>query len=241
MAKVCFLILCDSPRLIPGIHPRILSWLRKVRIDVSPSVVHTHTGVDSCSASTIEHVKNTLEDGEVVVSFYCDFRNERSTSSAEVMRSLLSQLFRHFRDRSINPGDLPNKILEQKSEGTLLLNDLNKLCDLVSRAARRFHPEPIVVIDALDECADMEALLGALVTLNEDDVRLLVTSRSHPIIMHRFARLPSLSFETLTKELAEDITLHVRRELDSRKQLRSVDREMKIEICAILNKKADGR
>ena len=80
-------------------------------------------------------------------------------SATEVMRSLLSQLFRRLRDRGVDPGDLPNKILEQKSEGTLLLNDLNKLCDLVSCTARRFHPEPIVVIDALDECADIEALL----------------------------------------------------------------------------------
>ena len=204
-------------------------------------MVHARTGVDSCSASTIEHLKNTLEDGEVVVFFYCDFRNERSMSPTEVMRSLLSQLLRHFRDRGVDPGDLLNKILEQKSEGTLLLNDLNKLCDFVSRAARRFHPEPIVVIDALDECADIEALSGALVTLNEDDVRLLVTSRSHQIMMRHFARLPSLSFENLAKELAEDIALHVRRELDSRKQLRSADREMKIEIRAILSKKADGR
>ena len=162
-------------------------------------------------------------------------------SPTEVMRSLLSQLFRHFRDRSVDPGDLPNKTLEQKSEGTLLLNDLNKLRDLASRAARRFHPEPIVVIDALDECADIETLLDALVTLNEDDVRLLVTSRPDQITMHHFARLPSLSFKDLAEELAEDIALHVRRQLDSRRQLRSADQEMKIEIRAILNQKADSR
>ena len=162
-------------------------------------------------------------------------------SSTEVMRSVLTQLLRHIRDQNIDPGDLLSKILEQKSEGTLLLNDLDKLRDLVSRAARRFHPEPIVVIDALDECADMEALLDALVTLNEDDIRLLVTSRSHQIVMRHFARLPSLSFENLAQELAEDIALHVGRELDSRKQLRSAEREMKIEIQTILNKKASGR
>ena len=88
-------------------------------------------GADSGSASTIEHLKNTLEDEEVVLFFYCDFQNERSTSPTELMCSLLSQLLRHFRDRGVDPGNLPNKILEEKSEGTLSLNDLDKLCHLL--------------------------------------------------------------------------------------------------------------
>ena len=47
MAKVRYLVLCESPRLIPRIHRRLLSWLRKVCIDVSSSMVHTRTGVHS--------------------------------------------------------------------------------------------------------------------------------------------------------------------------------------------------
>ena len=218
-----------------------LSWLRKVGTNVSPFVVRTDTGIDSYSASTIEHLKNTLQEEEVVIFFYCDFRNERSTSPTEMMRSLLSQLFRHFRDGGIDPGDLLNKILEEKSEGTLSLNDLDKLCDLVSRAASRFRYEPIIVIDALDECADMEALLRILITLNQADVRLLVTSRPHQNIMDHFRGLRSLSFENLAKEMAGDIALHVRREVDSHNRLRSADPEIKNEIHAKLNERAEGR
>ena len=97
-AKVRCLIFRGSPQLIviPRIDRRVLSWLRKVGINVSAFVGYTGTGVDSCSASTIEHLKNTLRDEEVVVFFYCDFRSERSASPAEVMRSLLFQLLRHF-------------------------------------------------------------------------------------------------------------------------------------------------
>ena len=157
------------------------------------------------------------------------------------MRSLLSQLLRHFRDDGIDPGDLPNKILEEKSEGTLSLNDLDKLCDLVSRAASRFRYEPIIVIDALDECADIEALLRALVTLNQGDVRLLVTSRPHQSIMDHFRGLQSLSFENVAKEMAGDIALHVRREVDSHNRLRSADPVMKNEIHTKLNERAEGR
>ena len=217
------------------------SWLREVGIGVSSSVIHTHAGADSCSASTIEHLKNTLQDEEVVVFFYCDFQNERSMSPTEVMRSLLSQLSRRFGDRGVYPGSLPNKMLEEKSKGTLSLNDLDKLCDLVSCAASCFRWEPIIVIDALDECADIEALLRALVTLNRGDVRLLVTSRPREDIMRHFAGLQSLCFENVAKELAADIALHVRREIDSHNGLRSADLEVKNEIYTKLNEKAEGR
>ena len=157
------------------------------------------------------------------------------------MRSLLSQLFRGFRDCGVDLGDLPNKILEEKGEGTLSLNDLDKLCHLLSRAASCLRYEPIIVIDALDECADIEPLLRALVTLTQGDVRLLITSRPHQVMMRHFAGLPSLSFEDVAKELAGDIALHIRREIDSHNQLRSADLEIKDEIRAKLNEKAEGR
>ena len=235
------LLLCDLARLICHINQRDLSWLRKVGIGVSSPVAQTYICTDPYSASTIEHLKNTLEEGEVVIFFYCDFRNERSRNSTELMRSLLSQLFRHFDDRGVDPGELPNKILEEKSEGTLSLNDFDKLCNLVSRAASFFRYEPIIVIDALDECVDIEALLRALVTLNKADVRLLVTSRPDQNIARHFAGLQSLSLENMAEELAADIALHVRREVDSHDRLRSAEPVMKSEIHAKLNERAEGR
>ena len=227
--------------LISHIDRRDRSWLRKVGIGVSSSVVRIHICTDSCSASTIEHIKNTLEEGEVVIFFYCDFRNERSRSSTELMRSLLSQLSCYIGDGGVDPGDLPNKILEEKSEGTLSLNDLDKLCNLVSRLASFFRYEPIIVIDALDECADIEGILRALVTLNGADVRLLVTSRPDQNIARRFTGLQSLSLENVAGELAADIALHVRREVDSHDRLRSAEPVMKSEIHAKLNERAEGR
>ena len=208
---------------------------------MSSFIVLGHTGTDCCSASTVEHLKNTLEKGEVVVFFYCDFQNKRAMSSTELMRSLLSQLICHLRDLGFDPGDLPDKILKEKSEGTLLLTDLYKLRHFVSRAANCFHPEPIIVIDAVDECVDIEGLSGALATLGEDDVRLLVTSRPDQTMKGHFARYPSLSLEDVAKELAEDIELHVSRELESRKQLRRARGEIKDEIRAELTRQADGR
>ena len=216
--------------------------MRKVSVDVSLLVIDIHACIDGGSGSTIEHLKSTLSEEEVVVFFYCDFQNERSTSSTELMRSLLSQLLCHIRDHSlVDPGDFPDKILKQKSEGTLSLDDTRKLCDLVWRAANFFRYEPMIVIDALDECADVEALLPALITLSQSDVRLLVTSRPDQTIVDHFTSLQSLSFEDVTEEIAADIALHVRRELDSHNRLRSAVPEMKKEIFEQLTERAEGR
>lgn len=174
--------------------------------------------------------------------FYCDFQNKRSTDPMEMMRSLLSQLIRHICDLGIDPEELPNRILEKKRNGILTLNDLGKLCDMVARTAICFPVEPFVVIDALDECTDVGPLLDILVNLNQyRDIRLLVTSRSHEDMMSSFNRLPSLSFDTMTKELAADIALHLEQELRLQNGLRSADAEIKNEIQTKLNEKANGR
>lgn len=177
-----------------------------------------------------------------MVFFYCDFQNKRSTHPTEMMRSLLSQLIRCIVDLGIDPEDLPNSILEKKRTGVLSLNTLDKLCDMVARTAICFPLEPIVVIDALDECADMGALLGVLVELNRHrDVRLLVTSRSHEIMMSSLTKLSLLSFDNMADELADDIALHIERELQSQNGLRSAGLGIKNEIRSKLNEKAEGR
>ena len=93
------------------------------------------------------------------------------------MCSLLSQLIHYLGGCSIDPEALPNKMLEKKRKDILSLSDLGKLCDMVARTVVCFPLEPIIVIDALDEYTDINALLGVLVELNWlHDVRLLVTS-----------------------------------------------------------------
>ncbi|KAG9316928.1 ankyrin repeat-containing domain protein [Chiua virens] len=192
-------------------------------------------------ASIIEHLKSTLEDGDVLVYHYCDFRNERSTSPTEVMRSLLSQLFHHFRDCGVDAGVLPNRILEEKRDGTLMLNDLDQMAHLVLRAAGRFPREPIILIDALDECTEVEKFLPALSTLIHSHIRLLVTSRPLEVFKDHFRKYPSLSLHAMGKELAADIGLHITQELYSHAQLRSADAKLKRQVREKLHKKADGR
>ena len=191
-----------------------------------------------CSASVVDGLKSSLQDGEVLAYFYCDFRNERSTSAAEVMRSLLSQLLQQFSSYTADPGDLIVELAKQKAE--MVSASARNFACYVSRTAKHFCRQPFLVLDALDECEDIEELIDALKELNTGGVRLFVTSRPLQVIKDSFLDLPSIDMDTMKYEVSADIKLHVTRELDSHRRLRIMDASLKNEIYSVLCKKADG-
>lgn len=200
-----------------------------------------HGDADPCfSASVIEDVMITLRNGEVLAYFYCDFRNERSTSGVEVLRSLLSQLLHQFRRHMVDPGDLIDELIEERDEGASTISNVMVLARHVSRVAKQFPQRPSLVIDALDECKDVEVLLDALVELHKDGIRLFVISRPLQIIKDSFLSLPSIDMETMHYQVLADIKLHVTKELDSHRRLRIVDARLKDEIHSTLCKRAGG-
>lgn len=201
----------------------------------------TPTDVDlGRSASVIEDLESALQDGDALAFFYCDFRNERSTSASEVMRSLLSQFLRQFDCNMVDPGDLVDELIKQKNEGASTISNVIRLARHISCAAKQFIQQPFVVIDALDECKDIEELLDALMELNKGGVRLFVTSRPLQVIKDSFSGLPLISMDSMKYAVSTDIGLHVTRELDSHRRLRIVDANLKKEINSALCKKADG-
>lgn len=200
-----------------------------------------HSDIDPCcSASVIEALESTLQGDEVLVFFYCDFRNERSTSAAEVMRSLLSQLLQKFRRFAVDPGDLIGELIEERDGGAPTIDHFMLLSRHVSRAAKQFSHQPFLVIDALDECKDVELLLGALVELQKGGIRIFVTSRPLQVIREIFSGLPSISMDVMQHAVSTDIRLHARRELDSHRRLRILDSNLKNEIYFTLCNKAGG-
>ena len=188
----------------------------------------------------IDGLESSLRDGEVLVFFYCDFRNERSTSASEVMRSLLSQLLRQLDRNMVDPGDLINGLTEEKNEGASTMDNVPRLARHISHVAKQFTQPPFVVIDALDECEDVEVLLDAVTELNKGGARLFVTSRPLQVVKDSFSHLPSISMEMMKYAVSTDIKLHVTRELDSHRRLRIVGASLKKEINSTLCAKADG-
>ena len=124
----------------------------------------------------IDSIERTHHEGESLAFFYCDFRSERSTAAAEVMRSLLSQLLREFSDIGVDPGDIIDSLDKEKRRNGSILRNAKRLAPFVSRAAKRFTRQPYIIVDALDECKDVDSLLDAIFILSRGGVRLLVVS-----------------------------------------------------------------
>ncbi|KAF8556080.1 ankyrin [Imleria badia] len=155
------------------------------------------------------------------------------------MRSLLSQLLRHIRDESVDLGELLDDFVREM-DGDLPLKNVKHLVTLVSQTAKQFSHQPLMVVDALDECGEVEHLLNGLLTLRKGGMRLFVTSRPLQIIKDILRGLPSISMDKMSSAVSTDIALHVTRELDSRRRLRDLELSFKTEIHSILRDRADG-
>ena len=156
------------------------------------------------------------------------------------MRSLLSQLLRHIRDENIDPGKLVDELVREKNGDTPILKNVKYLATFVSRTAKQLGHQPLVVVDALDECKDTEKLLDGLLILTKGGMRLFVTSRPLQVFKDSLRGLMSISLDKMTSEMSTDIALHVTRELDSRRRLRDLELGLKMEIHSVLCDRADG-
>ncbi|KAG6377683.1 ankyrin repeat-containing domain protein [Boletus reticuloceps] len=196
-------------------------------------------GKSVLASSVINSLETSLCKGEILAFFYCDFRNERSTSPAEALCSILSQLLRRLHGSTVNPVALLEALVKAKERGGSVRNNARALAGFVCRVAALSNEKPLVIIDALDECNDVTSLLQALMAIR-DHVRLFVTSRPLHVIMRGLSGLPSISMDDMEGELLADIGLHVTKELDARLRLRDLDAAFKAEIRSFLCKKAGG-
>ena len=155
------------------------------------------------------------------------------------MRSILAQLLRQLRARSVDLGSALDDLMKAKEWGGGTLSNAKELAGFASRVARLLSQKPLVVVDALDECNDVRKLIQALIVIR-GHVRLFVTSRPLHIIVDDLSDVPFVSMDDMAGKLSRDIELHVTRELDARQRLRDLDSGFKTEIRTVLCGKADG-
>ena len=117
--------------------------------------------------------------------------------------------------------------------------NVKALAHYLSKVAQLCPRKPLVVVDALDECREVETLIVGLIMFC-GDVRMFVTTRPLQNIIQRLSHLPCISMNEMANELSTDILLHVTRELDSRSRLRTFDGTLKEEIRSKLCARADG-
>ncbi|KIJ08327.1 hypothetical protein PAXINDRAFT_18537 [Paxillus involutus ATCC 200175] len=217
------------------------TWIGKIGFSVCTSFSSQFDATHSArSSSVIEELKSSQRDGEVLAFFYCDFHNEWSTSATEVMRSLLTQLLRLADVDSVNCRDAVPELAKRKAEGTEPPSDIKLLTRLVCQVAHQLHRRPLIIIDALDECKDVEKLLNAVKELNNGHIQLFVTSRPERIIRDTLSDLLSISLQEMRDAVSADMERHITTELDSRRWLRILEPKLKKEIISALLARADG-
>ncbi|KAF8435389.1 hypothetical protein L210DRAFT_877801, partial [Boletus edulis BED1] len=190
-------------------------------------------------SSVINSLQVSRHDEELLAFFYCDFRNERSTHSAEVMRSILSQLLRQLRGGGVHLGSRLYDLIKEKERDDATLNNAEELAKFACNIVGLLSLKPLVIVDALDECKDVKKLLQALLVI-KSRVRLFVTSRPLFVVQDYLDGLPSVSLDRTASGLLSDIQLHVSRELDARQRFRSFDKDFKPEIVFVLSTKGGG-
>lgn len=99
--------------------------------------------------------------------------------------------------------------------------------------------KPWVVVDAPDECKDIETLLESLVVL-EGRARLFVTSRPLQVIKDGLPGSKFVSLDVMVQEVSTDIELHVAQELDTHRRLRKLVAQLKTNIFSVLCRRAHG-
>ncbi|KAF9230651.1 hypothetical protein BU15DRAFT_83360 [Melanogaster broomeanus] len=117
----------------------------------------------------IDSLSSGLADDETLAYFYCDFRNPRSTSTMEILRSLTTQLL--WTSKIDGLSSFPELIVRNE-RGTGPPGDVTTLSDLL-RCAAKSHQRPMIVIDAPDEWDDLSKLLDELVKLDGRSMSLV--------------------------------------------------------------------
>ncbi|KAG2076222.1 hypothetical protein BDR04DRAFT_1149271 [Suillus decipiens] len=186
------------------------------------------------ASSVIDEIKGSSEaEPQTLSYFYCNFRDERTTNAAAVLRSLIVQLLQQSKDDWITKVsgqqesntrrhfDSLRDLWQQKRDAKTYPTDLEFLRKILIEVSTLVH-RPVLVIDALDECKNYSDLAGHLVNLTEDaQLRLFVTGRSEPEIQDTFNDLPTLSLKDSAEQMKADICAHITEQLKNQKRVSS--------------------
>ncbi|CAL1703640.1 unnamed protein product [Somion occarium] len=192
------------------------------------------SGKSTLASAVIDGFQDRLADQTAFAYFYCDFRDPESTRSCVVIRTLVAQLMRQGLTVGVE------ELTKMKMQSETPPDDIEELYPLLLKAASS-SVDPILVIDALDECRDVEELTCCLLRLNKEaGARVFVTSRKEQKIYEVFKDLPSISLKHEVRHLQDDIEKLIESELGSRPKLARLPQDLRKEIGSTLLTKSDG-
>jgi hypothetical protein len=179
--------------------------------------------------------------------FYCSRESTKYSDTISVIRCLVAQ-FSLLEDNSISPSiqklyhqHKPKNEPEQPAKGPkYTLEEWSKiLVELTSS-----HKDPVIIIDALDECDDPEELLYQLKGILEqsgNNIRLMISSRMHVEVRETFPMIGTVTVSA--EETKSDVTTYIRCEVQERRTRRLLGGkhpELEKRLVEILNTRADG-
>lgn len=172
--------------------------------------------------------------------FFCDYKNEQTLKSTNVLGALASQLAR----QKDNAFDLLQEYYNDlhPADGLPKQADIDDLRALIGRMCERFD-QVLVIVDGIDECGEgmdevAEALSDLAITTNK--ISMAIFSRQDVSIGRQLGD----DFKPIPIEArSNDIDLYVRAELESlvkRGRLRVTNQSLKDDIRAALVDQAQG-
>ncbi|KAG2067881.1 hypothetical protein BDR04DRAFT_823975 [Suillus decipiens] len=211
------------------------------------------SGKTILASAVIDDIMGSGEaEPQTLCYFYCNFRDDRTTNAAAVLRSLIVQLLQQSKvdwipmigeqQESNTKGafDCLRNLGQQNHEEKPHPTDLEFLRRLLVEASTLVR-RPVLVIDALDECQDYSDLVKHLVDLAEDaHLRLFVTGRNEPDIQDAFRDLPTLSLKDSAEQMKADIHVHIMGQLKNQKRLSRLPDVLKKMVLEKLLEKAEG-
>ena len=192
------------------------------------------------TSNVIEHLRANTKSDEGLAFFYFDYMDFERQSVQSYLSSVVVDLAQqnHEYFEAISPR-LSNAQTTGRAPPTTMLEEC------LVRSANHFSVVNIV-LDALDECADTEALMVHLQTLSDEgnvNFRIFLTSRLNADISDAFQDIKHLELTMDTKVIQQDIETYVRGEVQEavhKKRIKLRDAKLQDQIIQSLSVKADG-
>lgn len=196
------------------------------------------------TSSVINYIKHHFQSDEVGLAyFYCDYKDQMKQEPSAVLRTLLCQLS----SQNISVSHNVQNFFKDQTKDDRAANLLPPSFDLVrsnfGQILRTSFQKIYIVIDAVDECPELECLLGAISAITDslENVKIFVSSRESSLISEKFRSFPNLQMRA--KHVSDDIESYVDARLNERivsKKLKVKDEELRRLISDTLVDKADG-
>lgn len=194
--------------------------------------------LNTSSAASLHKITRLkeIQPDTMVGYFYFDFNETEKQSSKKAIRSLLFQLAQQ-RGRLQTLEQLYHKCENgQQQPGEDVIQSLLK--DTIVCAGHKY-----IILDALDECADREdfmTFVGNLVHLQEEGLRIMITSRREKDIEEHLGAIANYKINIQSIIVDEDIRVYVRDRLIEDRKLNKWPNNVQEDIAAVLMEKAGG-